>query len=69
MKWWQKAAAQGNGKAEQFISGLYGEGKGVSKDKQKEKKWLFKAAADGNADSEYRVDSLYASGEGVTQDY
>jgi TPR repeat protein len=47
MQWFQKAAAQGNANAEEYIGNLYRYGYGVQTDYVEAMKWYQKAAAQG----------------------
>ncbi|MBQ4491967.1 MAG: sel1 repeat family protein, partial [Deltaproteobacteria bacterium] len=47
-KWWEKAAAQGNAKAQYNLGVMYHEGQGVRQDKQTAKEWFSKACNNGD---------------------
>lgn len=47
MAWFQKAAAQGDVRADMFIAQMYAEGAGVKRDMAQAQSWWTKAAADG----------------------
>ena len=69
MKWYQKAAAQGNAIAQKNIGYLYDQGKGVEQDYEEAMKWYQKAADQGNASAQNNIGALYYYGDGVKQDY
>ena len=48
MKWFIKAAEQGNAKAQFIVGGLYWFGKGVQVNKSLAKEWLGKACDNGD---------------------
>ena len=48
MKWFSKAAEQGNAKAQFIVGGLYWSGKGVQVNKSLAKEWLGKACDNGD---------------------
>ncbi|PRJ59716.1 putative beta-lactamase HcpC precursor [Haemophilus influenzae] len=48
MKWFSKAAEQGNAKAQFIVGGLYWFGKGVQVNKSLAKEWLGKACDNGD---------------------
>ena len=61
MKWYQKAAAQGNASAQNRIGDLYYNGNGVKQDYEEALKWYRKAAAQGNVSA--NIGLLYALGK------
>ena len=69
IKWYRKAADQGNANG-QFILGLmYANGEGVpEKNIEKAIKWYRLAADQGLADAQYLVGVMYDNGEGVGED-
>ena len=69
MKWYQKAADQGNASAQNNIGDLYYWGNGVKQDYEEAMKWYRKAAAQGNAIAQMNIGHLYDQGKGVKQDY
>ena len=50
VKWYRKAAEQGNAKAQFIVGGLYWSGKGVQVNKSLAKEWFGKACDNGNQD-------------------
>jgi TPR repeat protein len=69
MRWYRKAADQGNAIAQTNIGWLYEKGQGVALDYAEAMRWFRKAADQGNADAQSAIGSLYENGWGVTQDY
>src|SRR6516164_5783214 len=69
MKWYRKAADQGDAASEEAIGSLYEWGRGVGQDYAEAMKWYRKAADQGNAASEEAIGSLYQWGQGVAKDY
>ena len=53
MKWYLKAADQGDANAQCSIGGFYYNGLGVAQDYEEAMKWYFKAAEQGNVDAQY----------------
>ncbi len=49
LKWFRKAAEQGDADAQLGLAAMYSQGKGVPEDDDEAIKWLRKAAAQGNA--------------------
>ena len=48
-KWYEKAAASGNAKAERNLGSLYLDGKGVTQDRRKAEQLFLRAARKSNA--------------------
>jgi len=69
VKWYQKAAEQGNDSAQFMLGKCYYEGHGVAPDSVEAVKWYQKAAEQGNAEAQYIMGQCYHRGHGVTQDY
>jgi len=69
VKWYRKAAEQGNAKAQVNLGVMYYEGKGVTQDYQEAVKWYRKAAEQGLAGAQYNLGNGYYNGIGVTQDF
>ena len=69
LKWYQKAASNGNASAENALGHLYLRGEGVPQDLQKSMEWYRKAAKQGDPEGETNVGHGYAMGYGVTRDY
>jgi hypothetical protein len=68
VKWYRKAAEQGNASAQYNLGAMYAKGDGVTKDAAEAAKWFGKAADQGNATAQYLVGAMYTSGNGVTKD-
>ena len=71
VKWYRKAAEQGDADAQVFLGLMYRNGKGVQQDYAEAVKWVRKAAEQGNAEAQFNlgVIVMYRSGKGVQQDY
>ena len=65
----EKAAYEGDAKAQWLLGFLYREGKGVRQDYTKAREWFEKAAAQGDAEAQCGLGFLYYEGKGVIQDY
>ena len=66
MKWYRKAADQGNALGEANLGALYYRGEGVRQDYAEAATWYRKAADQGNAQGEAGLGSLYVAGHGVS---
>lgn len=64
-----EAAKAGNVKAQNALSKMYEEGKGVPKDAQKAKAWTQKAAQSGSRKALYNMGVYYAEGDSGKKDY
>jgi TPR repeat protein len=51
VKWFTKAAEQGDADGQVWLGAMYLGGRGVPKNEQEAVKWLTKAAEQGNADA------------------
>lgn len=69
LKWFLKAAAQGNQGAQNKIAFLYAKGLGVRKDYQEALKWYHKTADIGNGEGQFYIGVLYEYGNGMPQDF
>jgi predicted aspartyl protease len=67
LKWYRKAADQGNKYAQDELGLMYAQG--VPRDYAEAARWWRKAAEQGNADAQYNLGYSYANGQGVPQDY
>ncbi len=65
MRWWKKAAEQGDVTAEGNLGTAYGLGTGVPKDVAESVRWHTKAAENGNASSQFSLGMFYLQGAGV----
>ena len=68
VKWWKKAAEQGDKIAQCNLGGLYYVGHGVLQDYKEAVKWYTKAAKQGYIDAQCNLGSCYYNGHGVDQD-
>ena len=64
----QKAAEQGDSKAQYNLGLMYAAGRGVPKDEPKAVEWWQKAAEQGNTEAQYCLGLMYADGLGVPKD-
>ncbi len=62
VKWYRKAAEQGNATAQNNLGVCYENGDGVAKDMKEAVKWYQKAAEQGNADAQLNLEPFYRSG-------
>ena len=69
VKWYRKAAEQGNAPAQVNLGVRYNEGQGVPQDYAESVKWYRLAAEQGIADAQFNLGLMYGKGEGVPQDY
>ncbi len=69
VKWYRKAAEQGNALAQSSLGIFYSTGRGVPQDDAEAVGWWRKAAEQGDAKSQYNLGTTYANGPGVPQDY
>ncbi|MDP4658109.1 MAG: sel1 repeat family protein [Opitutales bacterium] len=68
VRWFRKAAEQGDPDGEYYVGRAYDSGKGVSEDKVQAVKWYRKAAEKGVAIAQYMLGHAYETGEGVAKD-
>jgi hypothetical protein len=68
VKWYTKAAEQGDAKAQHNLALMYDIGQGVPQDYKQAVKWYTKAAEQGHAGAQHNLALLYAKGQGVPQD-
>lgn len=68
MRWYRKAASQGNVEAEHALGYMYLHGQGVPPDHTKAFHWIEKAARKGDASAEASLGYMYSHGQGVRQD-
>ncbi len=69
MRWYKKAAEQGDDQAQFNLGVMYKDGQGVPQDHTAAAKWYRKAAEQGLADGLDKLGFLYGNGLGVAQDY
>ena len=65
VKWFLKAAEQGNAPAQQHLGVMYGGGEGVKQNSKESVKWHRKAAMQDLAGAQYSLGQMYWNGIGV----
>lgn len=68
VKWFSKAAEQGNANAQFNLGYMYQMGEGVPKNASLAAQWYRKAAEQGVANAQFNLGLMYANGEGVPKD-
>ena len=68
VKWYQKAAAQGDARAQNFLGHNYRRGNGVVRDLKEAVKYFRLAANQGYVDAQNSMAVRYKNGEGVEKD-
>ena len=69
LRWYRKAADQGDADAEYNLGTMYRLGTGVSQDYVEAVKWYRMASNQDNANGQYGLGYMYYNGEGVQQDF
>ncbi len=69
VKWYRRAAEQGNALAQFNLGVMYANGQGVAQDYAEAVKWYRRAAEQDYADAQFFLGLMYESGRGVAQDY
>ncbi len=69
VKWYRKAAEQGDAYAQYNLGFMYDNGEGVPRDYAEAARWYRKAANQGEADARFNLGVMYSEGQGVPQDY
>ncbi len=69
VKWYRKAAEQGDADAQNNLGDCYKNGWGVPQDYSEAVKWYRKAAEQGNVFAQYNLGVCYKNGRGVPLDY
>ncbi len=69
LKWYRKAAEQGNALAQANLGVMYRNGYGVEQNDNEAVKWYCKAAEQGGAMGQGNLGFMYDKGYGVQQDY
>ena len=69
VKWYCKAAEQGDAMAQNGLGTMYGNGRGVPQSDQEAVKWYRKAAEQGDAKGQGNLGVMYDNGWGVPQDF
>jgi TPR repeat protein len=68
VKWYRKAAEQGDAHGQNLLAGCYVDGIGVSKDPAEAVKWYRKSAEQNFTDSQFSLGTCYLLGAGVPKD-
>ena len=68
VRWWRRAAEQGDARAQVNLGFMYAEGQGVPQDDLEAARWYRLAAEQGEAGAQFNLGSMYAEGLGVPQD-
>ena len=68
IKWYKKAAEQGDADAQFNLGVMYENGEGVTKNLQEAFKWYLEAAEQGNARAQNNLGIMYENGKGVQMD-
>ena len=69
VKWFRKAAQQGDAIAQFNLGGMYEHGKGVPQDYGETLKWFQKAAEQDYFMAQFKLGAMYENGRGVAQNY
>ena len=65
VKWWRKAAEQGDAEAQSNLGEMYYKGEGVPQDYKEAIKWFRKAAEQGHTWAQYNLTKLEAKNEAI----
>jgi TPR repeat protein len=69
VKWYRKAAENGDAEAQNNLGCAYARGEGVERNYEEAVKWCRKAAEQGDATAQNNLGLAYTHGEGVEQDH
>ena len=69
MRWYRKAADQGDASAQTNLGLMYDKGQGVTQDYAAAMRWYRKAPDQNLVVAQYNLGVMYDKGQGVTQDY
>lgn len=69
VRWWTKAAGQGNAKAQHALAICYGLGHGVAQNFTQSAEMFRQAAENGHAQAQNDIGNCYFSGQGVIRDF
>ena len=69
VKWFRKAAEQGDAMGQFCLGCLYDKGKGVPQNSVEAVKWYRKAAEQGLVRAQKDLGTMYANGDGVPKDF
>ena len=68
VRWYRKAAEQGDAQAQNDLGRCYATGTGVPQDAVEAVAWYRKAAEQGNAEGQFNLAICYRDGTGVAKD-
>src|ERR1017187_7765960 len=68
LKWYRKAAEQGDAAAQSTLADCYLNGRGVARDKREAVNWFRKAAKQGDRIAQFSLGTSFAFGQGVAKD-
>ena len=68
VRWFRRAADQGNVTAQNNLGVMYANGQGVPQDYAQAARWYRRAAEGGSATAQNNLGNVYATGRGVAQD-
>ena len=68
LKWFRRAADQGNVQGEDLLGIMYSQGRGVTQDFAEAARWYLLAAKQGNVHAQLQLADLYRRGVGVPRD-
>ena len=69
VRWYRKAALQGNAEAQYKLGVIYAKGRGVPQESVEALKWFRMAAEQGDILAQYNLGAMYANGEGIPVNY
>ncbi|WP_314252108.1 tetratricopeptide repeat protein, partial [Eikenella halliae] len=69
VRWYRKAAEQGDAEAQFNLGAMYATGRGVRQNYAEAGKWFRQAAEQGYAEAQYNLGAMYFTGGGVHQDF
>jgi hypothetical protein len=69
VRWWRKAADQGNAEAQNSLGVAYASGEGVPQDFSEAVLWYRRAADQGDPAAQLNLGVSYGNGTGVPQDF
>ena len=68
LKWFRRAADQGQPEAQAWLGIMYAQGRGVPQNLAKALKWYRRAADQGQPAAQHNLSLMYATGTGLAQD-
>ena len=69
IRWFRKAAEQGNAKSQFSLASKYEEGQEVPQNYAEAIRWYREAAEQGEPHAQFNLGAMYAKGQGVPRDY